>query len=73
MLTHIYQDEQGKLHEVCIHNFIRDNSKEVRVCGHVDLNPHDKHYPDKKIVPISSLYEIKKAEFSEEFIKKNTF
>jgi hypothetical protein len=73
MFTHIYKDEQGNFHEVCVHNFIKDNTKEVRVCGHVDLNPQDKNYPDKKIVPISSLYELKKSKFSEEFIKNNTF
>lgn len=68
----LYKDEQGKFHEVRIHNFDRFDKTEVRVMGNISLNPSDKNYPDKKWVKIKDLFSIQPVNFSEEFISANT-
>jgi len=60
-----------KVHRVNIHNFDRNDPSKVRIMSNCDLNPEDKHYPDKKWINTSDL--LASAQFTEEFIKNHTF
>lgn len=70
-MEYIYVDEKGIKHNVNIHNFDRLDSDRVRIIGTIKLNPTDLNYPDKKWVNKNEL--LVKAEFTEDFIKLNTF
>lgn len=72
MSAYLYIDENGAKHfPVIIHNFDKLDTDKVRIMGNCRLNPTDRTYPDKKWVKKSDLFV--QAEFTDEFIKQNSF
>ena len=69
----VYKDEVGKLHKVRVHNFSKDDDTIVRVTGGIELNPTDRHYPDKKWVKIKDVFVLEPVKFSSNFIVANQF
>lgn len=72
----------GEIFEVRVHNFSKNHPENVRIMGHMDLNPEDKNYPDKKWVLKSELFNcfnvvgeitLLPKVFDEDEIKAKTF
>jgi aspartate/tyrosine/aromatic aminotransferase len=67
-----YYDKQTRQFEadVRIHNFSKDMPGLVRIIGSSNLNPEDKHYPDKKWVKISDVFS--EVQWTSTFVEKHT-